>query len=73
MKDVTKATAEASRPSLSAKAGVDFCLDQLYADKEKKTNQLVAAGLTYEELLGALLLARDAIEELDQLNKDSDE
>jgi hypothetical protein len=38
---------------------VDFCLRQLYCDRRHCIDEEVVAGLTFEELIGALLLSRD--------------
>ena len=59
MKDCSKESLERDRPSLSALAAVNFCLDSLYNDKSKAIADEVADRCTYEELIGALLLARD--------------
>lgn len=42
-------------------SAINFCLDRLYRDSKKRTTDLVCDGCDYEELIGALLLARDAI------------
>ena len=49
------------RPSIEAKEAVAFCLRQLFADRKKGGGELVAGVCTYEELIGALLLAEDSI------------
>lgn len=71
MKDVKKVVAEASRPNDGALHSVKFCLKQLYADREKIVKDEVAKDLTYEDLIGALLSARDAIEELEPIRKET--
>jgi hypothetical protein len=38
---------------------VNFCLAQLYADRMHRCGDEVVRNLTFEELIGALLLARD--------------
>jgi len=62
MKDYSKKSLEKTRPSASGIETVDFCLGQLYADRKHRISDLVAGICTYEELIGALLLARDALE-----------
>ena len=62
MKDVTKRNAESGRPSASTLTAVSYCLKKLYADQNKSVRDLVAVDLTYEELIGALLRARDLAE-----------
>lgn len=46
---------------MSAEEAVDFCLDALFDDKVHKLEEEVVSCLTYEELTGALLLAKDYI------------
>lgn len=67
MKDASRETFESARPAFTASHAVEFCLEKLYADPHKRTMDEVAQSLTYEELIGALLLARDAIAELESL------
>ena len=60
MKDYDQAFLEGRRPTtITALQGIDFCLEQLYGDKTKEITDEVVAGLTFEELIGILLLARD--------------
>ena len=62
MKDCTKAALNESRPLIPVQQAIDFCLESLYTDKSKTIGAIVASHCTYEELIGALLLAKDAIE-----------
>jgi hypothetical protein len=66
MNDYSKDQLEASRPAKSASACIDHCLSCLYADKNHCTTDLVAQELTYEEVIGALLLGRDAIKQQEE-------
>lgn len=59
MKDANRAELEAHRPAIPAAQAIQFCLDQLYRDRTKTLEEYVAGSCTYEELIGALLLARD--------------
>jgi hypothetical protein len=61
MKDFTKKQLEENRPNLSAKEAINFCLQRIYADSIKTTNDFIVDGLTFEEIIGALLLARDKL------------
>lgn len=61
MKDFTREELESNRPPKDALDVLDFCLDRLYNDTQKRTTDELAHGLTYEELIGTLLLARDEI------------
>ena len=67
---LTQNELEARRPSIDAAEAVDFCLTQLYCDNEHNLVEEVCRNLTYEELIGALLLARDA---LDAINDEEEE
>ena len=60
MLDYTKKTLMKGRPRLSAADAVDFCLHKLFTDDTKFIGEDVVDGLTFEELIGALLLAMDA-------------
>jgi hypothetical protein len=66
MKDFSREQLEESRPNLSARHCIDFCLDQLFNDDKKRTTDAVVRHLTFEELIGALLLARDYIQEREE-------
>lgn len=61
MKDFDKSELEASRPSIDLIEGIEYCLDGLFQDKTRKISDFVVDGLTFEELIGVLLLAKDAI------------
>ena len=41
-----------------------YCLKQLYADRQHAITEEFIHGLTYEELIGTLLQARDMCDEL---------
>ena len=60
----TEEEIRAGRPNISAKEAISFCLDRLIADKDKEMTEELAHHLTYEELIGSLLLAQDAMEKL---------
>lgn len=62
MRDYSQEILEESRPNVSPAEAVDFCLRQLYRDRRHETEDEVVARLTFEELIGALLLAKDEIE-----------
>jgi len=55
----TQQELESGRPKIDAAEAVGFCLTQLYRDREHTLDEEVCHNLTYEELIGALLLARD--------------
>ena len=61
MRSHSQETIESSRPKENVLTTIEHCLRRLYADTKTDLNQLVVQGLTYEELIGALLLARDAL------------
>ncbi len=66
MKDLTKQQLEAHRPKMTALDAINFTLGQLYADNTVSTFDALAKNLTYEELIGALLLAKDALVEMEE-------
>jgi hypothetical protein len=63
MKDFTKEILESSRPNESVETCLEHCLTSLYEDNTHYTDDSISPSLTYEELIGALLLARDTIAE----------
>ena len=63
MRDLPQRELEAWRPDLTARQAVDFALTRLYADRQHEVTEEVVSNLTFEEVIGALLLARDAIEQ----------
>lgn len=62
MKD-SRESLESSRPKKDVDDCVDFCLNRLFDDKVHSVEDKVVEGLTFEELIGALLLAKDSLEE----------
>jgi hypothetical protein len=62
MKNATRKELEASRPGTSACEAVRRCLKHLYRDREHRVEVEIVRGLTYEELIGSLLLVRDFLE-----------
>ena len=63
MNDITQKSAEDSRPDAPAIQTISYCLDQIYADQAHKFSDYVVEGLTFEELIGALLQGRDLAEQ----------
>ena len=59
MKDYTEKELTESRPGVSVEIAIDFCLRKLYEDSTHKLTNFVVDGLTFEELIGALLSAKD--------------
>lgn len=53
---------EANGLTVSPLDAVNFCINQLMKDRTHSTKDEVAPRLTYEELIGALLAARQEIE-----------
>ena len=72
MKGYTKTELEAERPNISLTEGLDFCLRQLYKDKKHRVTDEIVNCLTFEELLGVLLLARDISGELETLREEKE-
>jgi len=50
------------RPTVDAMTAIQFCLSKLYEDDKHRRLDEIADGLTYEEVIGALLLARDELD-----------
>jgi hypothetical protein len=61
VKRYSKKELEESRPNVEPIDAVNFCLRRLYADKAHSMSDKVVTDLTFEELIGTLLLARDVI------------
>ena len=61
MIDSTPTMIERFRPTIGALAAVDNCLQMLYNDERRALDDMVVPGLTFEELLGCLLLIRDRL------------
>ena len=61
MKDYTKKQLQSSRPDKSSLECVEFCLKQLFKDKTKLLGDEIVDKLTYEELIGTLLLCQDEL------------
>lgn len=59
MKDVPIEIIESNRPAIPLLEAVNFCLERLYEDRGHGFTDSIAKDLTYEEVIGALLLARD--------------
>ena len=66
MKCYTKESLEDSRPDKDALEVVEFCVNRLFDDRVHCITDEVVHQLTYEELIGALLLARDEISEKEE-------
>jgi hypothetical protein len=62
MKDMTKEEINDGRPVDDALWLVNFCLDALYDDKVHNFTDAINSRLTFEELLGTLLKAKDSLE-----------
>jgi len=73
MKDQTEAWIDdGSRPDKPALEVITFCLRRLYADKKHMFQGDVVDGLTFEELIGALLMAKDLATERQEEEEDFD-
>jgi hypothetical protein len=62
MRDLTREELEDGRPSYGPSHTIGYCLEQIFKDRMKSTKDLVVGYLTFEELIGALLQARDLAE-----------
>lgn len=72
MKDVSEEVCESGRPEVSAEVAVKRALRVLYKDRSRSVMEEVVHDLTFEELIGTLLLARDAIDELRDQQSEQD-
>jgi len=64
MKDAKQEQLEACRPSslrMTPLECVEYCLKKLFADKQHKCLDEISPDLTYEEVIGGLLVARDLL------------
>lgn len=59
MKDYSQEELERTRPSINPNDAIECCLKALFEDKKHNIHDYVVDGLTYEEVIGALLLAND--------------
>lgn len=62
MKDYNRIALESSRPDISPADGVAFALEALYSDREHELDEEFVRNLTFEELIGILLVLRDHLE-----------
>ena len=67
MKDYDKELVESARPPMAPQEAISYCLHRLHEEKEHRMADLVAPQLTYEDLIGALLMGQDAIKALAML------
>ena len=65
MKDILEETLRSSRPKVGGKFAVQHCLHHLYKDNKHCLEEEIVKGLTFEELIGALLLAQDEFDSFD--------
>ncbi len=63
MKGCTETELNDSRPMVEPSDTINFCLRKLYENKTKELKDEVVKGLTFEELIGALLQSKDAIQD----------
>jgi hypothetical protein len=61
MKDFNEKELSARRPGVDPGDALDHVLEALYRDRTKLVTENVVAGLTFEERIGALLVARDRV------------
>jgi len=57
MRDFTEEELRVGRPTMAPADTIAFCLGRLFADRTRATGDEVVPGLTFEELIGALLQA----------------
>lgn len=59
MRDVDRDYLESLRPRLAALPAINHCLSCLVRDDQHELSDKVVEGLSFEELIGTLLLARE--------------
>jgi hypothetical protein len=72
VKDFDQAALETGRPSGTPLDLINFCLKALYNDRDHATHENIVRGLSFEELIGALLVARDSIQNQQQQIEEND-
>jgi hypothetical protein len=73
MKDFTKSDLEDKRPETKAEHTISYCLNRLYDDTQHTVAQEVVHRLTFEELIGTLLQARDLYEQMQEMKEYDEE
>lgn len=68
MKDYTQKELESSRPKQDALDCINYCLKCLFKDTKHRVDDEISKHLTYEEVIGALLLAKDFLTEQEEIN-----
>ncbi len=61
MRGFTEEELQDRRPRVGRRSAVEYCITRLYEDDQYHMTDEVVEGLTYEELLGALLCGRDSL------------
>jgi hypothetical protein len=61
MKDAPREELKSARPNASTSKMVDYCLEQLFNDKEHNLTENIVKGLTFEEVIGVLLVMQDML------------
>lgn len=61
MRDYTQRQHEAGRSDEPVEDSIDYCLQQLFADQTHSAKDTCAGTMTYEQLIKALLAARQQI------------
>ena len=64
MRDISEERWRAERPNgVDANEAIDHCLELIFAETKKRAKDEVVKGLTFEVLIGTLLLAQDTVTE----------
>ena len=66
MRDYKQKELEKGRPRQDVGESINFCLKRLFDDTGHDMMDTIVYGLTFEELIGALLQARDLTVETDR-------
>jgi hypothetical protein len=65
MKDFDKEQLEQERPNGRGRNLLTYCLERLYEDETRTVEDMIVKGLNFEELIGAMLVALDELEDGD--------
>jgi len=63
MKDATEKELQEERPAVDLEDALKHCLSALYKDDEHMFQDYIVKGLSFEELIGTLLMAQEMEQE----------
>jgi hypothetical protein len=72
MRNITQHDLESTRPDSPLEETLSYCLKQFYADCAHEVTEEFIHGLSFEEVIGTLLQARDLLEECQQREREEE-